>query len=434
MKIGDLSMTATRCLAGYALILCLFNILSIVRAASMRVYRNIWIQSVSSMVLSLMSLWVMDELFRSLEYHTVFHRNIEWIYDSSIWWLVLVILVATAAYYLVYTRNRINIESRMIPFDLYEGLNQMSDGISFSNQNGVVLMVNKTMYRINQLALNSQIFNANYVRKRFEDDDLCEGCSLERTEKSIFLHLNDESVWDIRTNQFKLGKKIIDEYIFYDVTEEYTKRKELNVRYQHLNMMNQRIREYHSNIDRMVREQEILNAKINIHNDVGRSLLALRRYLTEQSYDREKLVQLWKFTIDVLKKEPVSEEKKDRIEQLIKAGKAVGVEVVIDGYVKCTDVIDRIIATSIHESITNTVKHGSGNKVHVVMKDTDETVVVEITNNGVPPERGFEEKGGLLNLRNSVEMVGGNMTIQLEPEFLIRLTLDKKWEGNMNYG
>lgn len=435
IKLGDLSSVTILWMAGYSLFLSVVNIMSIVRAASMRVYRNIRIQSVCSVIVSLSLLWLTDVLYYYEEGHPDIKNEAVIICNRSVWWVVIAFIIATISYILVYMRNKVNILKSMIPFDLYEGVNQMTDGICFSNSNGVVLMVNKTMYRISQLAFNSKIFNSKYVIKRIINNDLCEGCSIERTKNSLFLHLSDGSVWDIRSGRFRLGRRVIDEYIFYDVTEKYCKRKELNVRYEHLNSINRHIRKYRNNIDRMVREQEILNAKIKIHNDVGRSLLALRRYLAEQFCDREKLVRLWEFTVDVLKKQAVSEDTGNRIEQLIKAGKAVGVDVIVHGKAGYSDTIERIIAISIHESITNTVKHGSGNKVYVNIENADEKIVVKITNNGTPPKPGFKEKGGLLNLRNSVEMVGGEMTIEFEPVFLIKLTLTyRKWEGTMNNG
>lgn len=41
--------------------------------------------------------------------------------------------------------------------------------------------------------------------------------------------------------------------------------------------VNERLKEYSSKVDSYMREKEILAAKIKVHDDIGRSLIALKR-------------------------------------------------------------------------------------------------------------------------------------------------------------
>ena len=242
--------------AVYVIGLCVLNIASIVRAATMRVYKNIWIFSVTSLSISVFMLMLLDIMYNSKQFVITEVNQVAGFVAAQPVTVGLIVLAADSVLYaVVYKNNKINIETRMIPFDLYDGLNRMSDGICFSEKNGIILMVNKTMYRISKLAFDSEVFNVNYVRKRLMNNDLSEGCRVEHRDNLIFLHLQDGSVWDIRMNRLNIGKKEYDEYIFYDITEKYAERVELNSRYMHLNRINERIREYHKNIDNMIREQ-----------------------------------------------------------------------------------------------------------------------------------------------------------------------------------
>ena len=50
--------------------------------------------------------------------------------------------------------------------------------------------------------------------------------------------------------------------------------------------------------------------------------------------------------------------------------------------------------------------------------------MVAFTNNGRPPAGPITETGGLVTLRKSVEEVGGTMTVQSAPVFLLTILLD----------
>ena len=56
-------------------------------------------------------------------------------------------------------------------------------------------------------------------------------------------------------------------------------------------------------MEQVTREQEILNAKISVHDDIGRSSLTVRVYLEqpEEKRNRKELLALWNYVISVMK-------------------------------------------------------------------------------------------------------------------------------------
>ena len=181
----------------------------------------------------------------------------------------------------------------------------------------------------------------------------------------------------------------------------------------------------------VTKEQEIFNAKIRIHDDVGRSLLAARAYLSGKGgkKDKESLMLLWKATISVLKKEAEPEKKNSTWEQLQKAAESVQVRIVLGGSLPEEEKAGNILITAMYECLTNTVKLADGTEVYISIIEDDRKIKMQATNNGNPPEKVVEETGGLSNLRRIVEENKGQMVIESLPRFELRLELPKGVEN-----
>ena len=80
-----------------------------------------------------------------------------------------------------------------------------------------------------------------------------------------------------------------------------------------------------------------------------------------------------------------------------------------------------MIEVAIHECLTNTVKHAGGRLLEVTVRQAENAVTVELTNDGAPPKGPVSETGGLKNLRALVENRGGRMTVESEPAFRLVL-------------
>ena len=113
----------------------------------------------------------------------------------------------------------------------------------------------------------------------------------------------DGKIWDFRRKALKIHKSVVYELVACDVTEQYSLRKELEKRNRSLVKINGRLRLFGQEVDQSVREQEILTAKIRLHDGVGRSLLAFRSYLAQpkEQRNRDGLLRMWYYTITALR-------------------------------------------------------------------------------------------------------------------------------------
>lgn len=366
------------------------------------------------------------------------------------------LIVCTALIVVLWLLLRRYIRTMLTPASLQEGLDKLPDGIYFGTEDHIPLLINRNMQRIINEALAPRINVTALLSKPIDTGSIRNGCRAWSNEVGTFVELSDGSVWDIHGKDISVRRghriMIIQELLAYDITKRYEKSIELEERNRHLNTVNEKLREYSRNLDSITRQKEMLNAKIRLHDDVGRCLLALRAYLAagekssgdnipevsddgvsavgksnitdnNRSTDRAHLEDLWKSTIAVLNNESERTDDVDRMAVMRKAADAVGVSLVISGEIHPD--MEELVAAAIHECLTNTVKHADGNILTVDINSDESRWTMRITNNGRPPESEIRETGGLGNLRSVVEFAGGMMKVVSLPEFELMISKDK---------
>ena len=314
-------------------------------------------------------------------------------------------LLCSILRYLIHRQSR----TELNPQSLREGLDLLPDGIAFGTESGIPLLVNSKMQSICSAAFGHSVTDTTVF------DDLSDNntCTVERGDHGTFLHLPDGTVWDMRITEHSDNGRKLREYIAYNVTERYRKMTVLRERNERLAAVNAKIRAYSRKMDVMVREKEILAAKIRIHDEVGRSLLAFRAYLSGHG-SREALTQMWRRTTALLKREAESGGEENPFTALTEAAESVGVRLDIIGRMPEDKTAESIIATAVHECLTNTVRHGGGDTLTVRMTSDGDIITVELANNGRLPEKPIAETGGLKALRDTVEMHGGTMAVSCD--------------------
>ena len=423
MTVAELSHFVIGFLGTYFFLLSAFCLLGLIRAFDMKTDFPVRLIFAGLLLFSL----VFTQSFETICVKIKNEGMTPWIIDRTqeipVWFVLAVLMVLTVCLAAVWTVMERQIRFALTPVSLQEGLDFMPDGISFSTQDGIPLLVNRKMQNISYAAFGTGVLDMRRLLQLLEAGETAVGCHVEYKENAVFLHLQDGSIWDIQYREIPIRNSQVQECIAYDITEQYQKNREMEKRNAHLAAVNKKMREYNQNLDSITREREILAAKVRIHDDVGRSLLALRAYLSHKNGDRKGLVDLWRFTVSALKGESVSRDTADRMEVLAQAAEAVDVKLVFDGEIPKEQQLEEVVAAAIHECLTNTVKHADGSELAVHTMVENNTVMFELKNNGKPPEGKVEEKGGLRTLRTIVEQHGGRMEILSRTEFLLRIQL-----------
>lgn len=340
-------------------------------------------------------------------------------YYTVILWLLL--SLAGEVIFAVYINGiRKNI---LTPMAIKESLDALPDGVCFYLSGGQTLLVNTKMNQISGELFNTQIMNAESFLNNLKLNNSSGRAHIVSAKPTLVIQTEDNKVWDFRHSTLSVENSEVQELVAYDVTEQYCLNKELEIRNKRLSGVNERLRVYSRQVESVITEKEILSAKVRVHDDIGRSLLAFRSYLAkpQSERDRESLLLLWRYTISVMKKESVTEVQSDDWELLLKAAKAVDVEIECNGNLPDKGKIRDVLIAALHECLTNTVKHANGNRLYLAVRSDDQGLTAEITNNGIQPKEKITETGGLKNLRYTVESAGGIMNLEIVPGFLLRI-------------
>ena len=166
-------------------------------------------------------------------------------------------------------------------------------------------------------------------------------------------------------------------------------------------------------------------AKIRIHDDMGKLLLATKRGLAEPMGETEQkqMICFWQAEIAALKSTR-PRTKKDNLQVIKDAAKLVGVTVEFRGEKPKVDTVnEKILIAAMHECLTNTVSHANGKTMTVTVSDKNGKYTIEITNDGEKPKGEIIEGGGLSGLRLLVERENGTMIIHSAPQFELIIEL-----------
>lgn len=341
--------------------------------------------------------------------------------------LLLLLLAGAETVFFVGLKRRW--ENMLTPMAPKESLDALSDGICFFAPNGQPLLVNTRMNRICGELFDAELLNAEVFWQRLQNGE--GNARFLRIGEAVLLQTGDGHIWDIRHRKLTVDRSEVRELTACDVTTPYRLSQELDQRNQSLREVNKRLRCYSREVERTAMENEILTAKIQVHNDVGRSLLMFRAYLSQPKKQRrrEELLLLWRHTVAVLKNEASPEKPRTDWELLRKAAQSVDVEIVLSGELPENERQRAVVISAVHECLTNTVKHAGGDRLWLTLRRGGNMLTAELTNNGAPPKGPIRETGGLLDLRRAVEKAGGTMTTEAAPRFLLRVELP---EGGTN--
>ena len=368
-------------------------------------------------------------------------KDVPWIIVA----LVMVVIFSSELLCLVAV-NRAG-RDKLSPGSVKESLDALPDGVCFFSEDGRILLSNRRMQHISSDITGIGILNGEKLWRCIEEKSV-------KTDVSdgLVILTSDSKVWNVRRSEIEAEGNRINEIVALDVTEQYELRRELEERNERLNSVNERLRIFSRDMSRLTAEKELLDAKIKVHDDLGRSLLAFRAYLTAEpsKRDRSKLLPLWRYVISVMKKETAPSEEWDVIE---KTAESLHIQIEINGDLPAgladlpvSGEVRSAIMAAIRECLTNTARHAGGDRLFVLIKcgaeqgadhastsgnpsasgtapcaDAPHGIRIEITNNGRAPFVPIQEAGGLSNLRHMVERAGGIMTIESSPQFLLRL-------------
>lgn len=305
------------------------------------------------------------------------------------------------------------------------GTDNLPVGLCFYSPDGKPLLVNRRMDELCQDITGDGLLNASAFW-----DTLSKRHSVNPSDSPIWVDRNDGSAWVFSRSAVTVEGRELYQLIASDMTRLHEIEKSLREGNEEMQRFNERLRRHSANVDQLTREEEILAAKIKIHDELGQALLASKYYLTHYKPDiaaelsPEKLISMWEQDVALLRKEAHPVAAFDPMRELTDAAAAVGVNVMIFGAAPGDDrEAMSLIFTAARVCLTNAVRHAAATSMTITFSRIGAIHLVTITNNGTPPEDTIIEGGGLSDLRQRVEDAGGTMQIFSHPEFKLTISI-----------
>lgn len=310
---------------------------------------------------------------------------------------------------MIFKRNKITKKS------IKQALDNLPMGIACFNKSGALVLCNRQMYNTAYSLLQRDL---QYEKELAE--------ALEPLTDSIFT-APDDRVW-----HFVVSNAVDDEgmeftfYLAADATELYKKTQEFRQKNNELTDLIANMEQISKNVVAIAREEELLSLKMQVHANMGKSVLETHKFYQNgcDSAEKSELISHLKNTLSVLSGEIGQSDSSEPLEDLLDTARTIGASVVIDGEMPKNYNQLRLIVSAMRECLTNLIRHAKGDTLFVHIEQKNGLVRAEITNNGVVPKEEIVEGGGLNSLRISIEKSGGILRIESFPKFRMIVTIN----------
>jgi two-component system sensor histidine kinase DesK len=174
---------------------------------------------------------------------------------------------------------------------------------------------------------------------------------------------------------------------------------------------------YGDTIADTVRRQEVLQAKVNIHDGLNRMILATKKSVEADCSraERADILRMWQGQVLLLCREAGGSRSTNVVSDLKALAAAIGIEIVWENTPKTESAqVLALFLSAAREAMANAVKHAGATRLTILIKEDDASLCAEFTNDGEKPTEPVPESGGLKSLRQRLESAGGRLQIDAE--------------------
>ena len=311
-----------------------------------------------------------------------------------------------------------------------QALDMLPSGICYFTPFGNVKLCNRQMDSLFRTISQSDLQTLAELRDALSECDACSGVILLSKEMQTYL-FPDGKAWRYKQTEVKASDgATYTEAIFSDITQMYCKNLELKARIKRLNEISRELKWLSDNVLILTREKEVLSAKTKLHDDMGAGLIAIRHILhNNRTEEAENAVDLFRRAVSAIKYDNSYPQEHSELDRFLHDAEAIGIKVDLSGDLPEQEELRHVIILAMRECLTNSVRHAEATTIHIAVEKKGESISVNITNDGRPPETEVVPKGGLHNLYRHIINCGGRMEIQSKPNFALTVVLPVIKEG-----
>ena len=293
-------------------------------------------------------------------------------------------------------------EEKINQFSIKKVIDSSDLGILVLKGNKSVL-INNTMYAI----LNKLNIRTNYISNIIkQSEEQMDGNYVVKVEEKYYLFIINQN-----------------EVIAFDITEEYSLKKELDEQNEKIKLNNKELVSSMENIEKLEKEKNLLKIKNKYHDLLGQNLSVLQQYLNREEIKQENFDEI-KFMIEKMFIDiEDTEDPNTNLQNLIKIHKKNGTNIIIKGKLPKNEKQAKVFFEIIREATTNAIKHAGSSKIFVEIKEILEETNMVITNDGKKPNEFITENEGIKGMRRKVEEIKGYFYVSTVPQFSVNVSI-----------
>jgi len=324
------------------------------------------------------------------------------------------------------TKNRKIISNASIK----ESFDNLPTGVCFFNDSGLSVLCNHAMQRFSFAVCGKDVQYITDLENCLDKDFT--PTTEAKKDGRVFV-LSDGRAWQLEKRSFTYENNNYTQYIATDVTELHDIRVELQEENAQLRHVQEDLKRLSANIVTITREEEILNTKMRVHDEMGRCLVEARKYLRDNCNESisDDVISAWQRAVSMIKHNNETNDE-DMLLQVRKTCACVKLKFIETGKLPKDENAAYILTCAVRECVTNAVRYAGATELYADFTETENEACVTVSNNGKTPDSEIVEGGGLSTLRLRTERAGGIMSVQSFPKF--KLTVKVPKERRAYYG
>ncbi len=324
---------------------------------------------------------------------------------NVIWWIALIaeimVISITLASFFKHWK-----EEHITPMSVKDSIDMLHAGLCYWEDGGRIILSNKKMDEI-CLAISGEM--------------LLNGEKFYNCIESECMPMPDGTIKYFLHNPVEFEDKQIHELIAADVTELYKKNELLEQETISLQKMNESLRRYNQNIEETVRKQEILDAKVYIHDEMNRLMLVTTANAEMPMSEEEfkEILTLWRNNAILLGAETDKARVNMDITEVNQLADLLGIQLKWGGEQPWSipASIREVFIMVAREAIANAVKHAEAKNMTIGIHKKNEKLTIRISNDGKVPTGKISLGGGLTNIKRMVEQKKGQFRVEVNEHF-----------------
>jgi hypothetical protein len=326
-----------------------------------------------------------------------------------LFWLIFLLMLTAAA--LVNLTAVIRYGKRRITPDAVKlCLDQIDCGVCCFRDDGMVLFSNGCMNRLCIAVTGERLLSGNQLAGAAGGVLTAEGRR-----------------WRFTGRDITLDRETLHELIAADVTAEYAKTEALQKDKEELSRLKGELKAYTLGIDETVRRQEILQAKVNIHDEMNRLMLSTLAAERDETEPKDRIFALWEQNALLLCMEADNSNKPKAASDIEKLAKALKIRLVWKNDLPETlsDKQRDLFYSAAKEAIANAAKHAGAEQIEISFAQTEKQMRCAFTNDGKLPTGEVRFAGGLYNLSALAQKQGASVSVTVGNSFTLTLVFPK---------